>query len=123
MVGRDPACTYAAVCICPLTRKHRMSELRGGFATSIACGDLYCGMRSSTTRTFPTALLPAAPGVCVDHADLQNATLTVYLRATARTACCPQCQQPAHGIHSRYTRTAADLPWAGAAVRLGAPCP
>jgi transposase len=48
------------------------------------------------------------------HAD----TLTVHLQASASAAACPQCHQPAARIHSHYTRTAADLPWAGAAVRL-----
>jgi transposase len=44
--------------------------------------------------------------------------LTLYLRAGATSACCPQCQARSFQVHSRYTRAAADLPWAGAAVRL-----
>jgi transposase len=49
---------------------------------------------------------------------LHDDTLTVHLQASASAAACPQCHQPAARIHSHYTRTAADLPWAGAAVRL-----
>ncbi|MCA1636392.1 MAG: ISL3 family transposase [Acidobacteria bacterium] len=43
-------------------------------------------------------------------------TLVVELRQTS--ACCPRCQHPTRKIHSRYTRTVADLPWQGVAVRL-----
>jgi hypothetical protein len=54
----------------------------------------------------------------VRQAALHDDTLTVHLQASASAAACLQCHQPAARIHSHYTRTAADLPWAGAAVRL-----
>ncbi len=72
----------------------------------------------SHTRTVPTALLPKATGLHLRQVDLHNATLTIHLQASAATACCPQCHQPMSRIHSRYTRAAADLPWAGVMVRL-----
>jgi transposase len=34
------------------------------------------------------------------------------------TAICPSCQQPTSRVHSHYTRTLADVPWATVAVRL-----
>ena len=37
---------------------------------------------------------------------------------TAPTATCPICAQSSPRIHSRYTRTVADLPWAGRPVRV-----
>jgi transposase len=72
----------------------------------------------SHTRSFPTALLPKVSGLYLRHIDLHNDTLTVHLQASAPAACCPQCHQPTRRIHSRYTRAAADLPWAGTVVRL-----
>jgi transposase len=43
-------------------------------------------------------------------------TLVVEIRQT--TSHCPRCQQATRKIHIRYTRTVADLPWQGVAVRL-----
>ena len=40
------------------------------------------------------------------------------LTATAPAATCPLCGHASGRIHSRYARTLADLPWAGATVRL-----
>lgn len=73
---------------------------------------------SSSTRTIPTALVPKAPGVRLACVDLHDGTLTIHLQAHATSACCPQCHRPASRIHSRYTRAATDLPWAGTSVRL-----
>ena len=44
--------------------------------------------------------------------------VAVTLVATAPTATCPLCGHRTARVHSRYSRTLADLPWAGAAVRL-----
>ncbi len=37
---------------------------------------------------------------------------------TSVTTACPLCHQPSRHVHSRYTRTLADLPWARIPVRL-----
>ena len=37
--------------------------------------------------------------------------LTVTLRAEQEAPACPNCQTPAHRVHSHYERTLADLPW------------
>ena len=54
----------------------------------------------------------------LNYVDLHDGILMVHLQAGAASACCPQCRQLTRRIHSRYTRAAADLPWAGTVVRL-----
>lgn len=44
--------------------------------------------------------------------------LIIVATAIQDTACCPDCGQIATRMHSWYTRTLADLPWADAAVQL-----
>ena len=44
--------------------------------------------------------------------------ITIYLRARLKVVPCPDCGEPTGRIHSRYSRTLADLPWHGTAVRL-----
>ena len=44
--------------------------------------------------------------------------ITGRLVAIQSTAVCPRCIQPSAAVHSRYTRQAADLPWAGYRLRL-----
>src|SRR3712207_9293738 len=44
--------------------------------------------------------------------------MLVTARAVAAAAACPACAQRATRVHSRYTRTLADLPYGGTAVRL-----
>ena len=67
-----------------------------------------------------SVLLPGAPDLRCDALDLDlfASTITFEVTSTQPTSCCPQCQQPAGRIHSRYVRTLADMPWADAAVRL-----
>jgi transposase len=40
-----------------------------------------------------------------------TAEFTVTLKANQEAPACPNCQTPAHRIHSYYERTLADLPW------------
>ncbi len=44
--------------------------------------------------------------------------IEIRVRSTAGSAICPLCGRPSSRIHSRYTRTLADLPWHGTPVRL-----
>ena len=44
--------------------------------------------------------------------------ITIQLRARRKIVPCPDCGEPTSRIHSRYSRTLADLPWHGTAVRL-----
>src|SRR5215207_9519426 len=47
-----------------------------------------------------------------------HSSLTLVVRATRTQAECPRCQRPSTRVHSYYTRSVADLPWHGVAVRL-----
>jgi hypothetical protein len=44
-------------------------------------------------------------------------TVTIVVETMAPTGLCPLCSRPSGRIHSRYTRTLADLPWQGRIVR------
>lgn len=50
--------------------------------------------------------------------DEASPKITLQVTTTAVTATCPRCHAPSHRIHSRYTRTLADLPWAGIPVEI-----
>jgi transposase len=50
--------------------------------------------------------------------DPTTAQITLLVRSTQVSVPCPLCATPARRIHSRYTRTLADLPWADYRVRL-----
>ena len=52
------------------------------------------------------------------HRDAQASLMTLFVTSTQTAVCCPVCAMPAERIHSRYTRTLADLPWATYRVRL-----
>ncbi|HEY5868166.1 MAG TPA: ISL3 family transposase, partial [Candidatus Tectomicrobia bacterium] len=52
------------------------------------------------------------------HIDHTAAQITLLVCATQTSVSCPLCALPARRIHSRYTRTLADLPWADYHVRL-----
>jgi transposase len=45
-------------------------------------------------------------------------SLTLVVKATRTEAECPRCYRSSTRVHSYYTRTIADLPWHGVAVRL-----
>jgi len=50
--------------------------------------------------------------------DDTPAQITLRVQATQTRAPCPLCATPARRIHSDYTRTLTDLPWAQYSVRL-----
>ena len=52
------------------------------------------------------------------HIDTTSAQITLLVRSTQTRVPCPLCALPARRIHSRYTRTLADLPWADYRVRF-----
>lgn len=45
--------------------------------------------------------------------DEPQAHITLLVSSTQAKARCPGCNAPAQHVHSRYTRTLADLPWSG----------
>jgi transposase/helix-turn-helix resolvase-like protein/transposase IS204/IS1001/IS1096/IS1165 family protein len=69
-------------------------------------------MVAATARLIPPSLRVEARLVG-DHG------LTLRVTAEAAEARCPRCGEPAARLHSRVTRTRADVPWAGGVVRLG----
>jgi transposase len=54
--------------------------------------------------------------LAVTALEFTGARVTIHARVTGSTACCPSCQAPSERVHSHYTRTLADLPWAGLPV-------
>src|SRR5579885_1927168 len=58
------------------------------------------------------------PGFEVQEISVTEAEITVTACATRKTEVCPACQHSSSRLHSFYTRTPADLPVSGQAVRL-----
>lgn len=48
----------------------------------------------------------------------QSQTVIVELTSTQAAPACPRCATTGPRVHSRYTRTLADLPWADVAVQV-----
>lgn len=68
---------------------------------------------------MPTSTLLADPTAIRLETIIQHtSSLTLVVRATRVEAECPRCHRPSTRVHSYYTRTVADLPWHGVAVRL-----
>jgi len=65
-------------------------------------------------------VLPAGPLLHLEtwHLDEAAAQLTLCLTSVQTLVHCPVCQCPTQHIHSHYTRTVADLPWAHLRVVL-----
>ena len=49
----------------------------------------------------------------VTSLEFTGECIVIHARVTSATARCPTCQTPSRRVHSHYTRTLADLPWAG----------
>ncbi|RYF19901.1 MAG: ISL3 family transposase [Oxalobacteraceae bacterium] len=64
-------------------------------------------------KTEPIASGCPNPG---DNTEAEQRTLRI--RSHSKTARCPDCQCRSRSVHTRYTRTAADLPTCGTATRL-----
>ncbi len=58
------------------------------------------------------------PGFQITSVQTTDTTLTITAHARAPSACCPQCQQPSHRVHSSYMRTPHDLPISDRSVQL-----
>lgn len=68
-------------------------------------------MDSSTLLADPAAIR-------LEKIIQHQSSLTLVVRATQPEAECPRCHRPSPRVHSYYTRSVADLPWHGVAVRL-----
>lgn len=66
---------------------------------------------ASTSFTIPDRLH-------VEALSFDGGLLTISGCVRGAEARCPVCGEPSRRVHSRYTRTLADLPWSGFPVRL-----
>src|SRR6266508_3782672 len=66
----------------------------------------------------PSTLMPDPELVEVDYLSAEADLLTVVVSPRRSAVECPDCQQPARRVHSRYRRRLADRPWNGIRVRL-----
>lgn len=64
----------------------------------------------------PARLLPI--GLRIVHMAADRDSLSLLAEPETTSARCPLCGSPSKRVHSRYVRTASDLPWRGIAVRL-----
>jgi hypothetical protein len=69
-----------------------------------------------TSNLRLSSLIPA--GLIVDAIIESEAALVVSARSKASEYACPRCGTLSSRVHSRYVRTAADLPCAGKKVEL-----
>jgi transposase len=63
-------------------------------------------------------LLPDPAELRLDHLISESNAVTVVVQTAREAVPCPDCQHLSRRVHSHYTRTLADLPWTGIAVRL-----
>jgi hypothetical protein len=66
-------------------------------------------------RTTFAQALPNTTSLHLDTWDIDDAhaQITLLISSTQTAARCPGWNAPAQHVHSRYTRTLADLPWSG----------
>ena len=62
--------------------------------------------------------LPDPAGIRCEVVRFGPGIVTLKLEAIGLAVLCPGCGQPSRRVHSRYTRTLADLPWMGTPVRM-----
>ena len=69
-------------------------------------------------RPADVQLLFEHPGLTCEHLDISNQGITLTLTCQHPTATCPKCNSPTTRVHSHYSRTLRDLPWAGRTVTI-----
>jgi transposase len=67
---------------------------------------------------YVSPLLPLSEGLLIERIDATETTLTVAVVSTAASAACPLCACSSARIHSRYTRSVADVACGGRQVKL-----
>jgi len=67
---------------------------------------------------MPAHLLPDPAHVRLVYLCATDDQITVIACSMATDTRCPLCNHPSQGVHSRYTRTLADLPWQGIALQI-----
>lgn len=71
-----------------------------------------------STHKLATALVPKIAGLTLEQIKVEQQFISMFMVMLSSTARCPLCSKLANHIHSRYTRTIADLPWGTFIVRL-----
>jgi transposase len=66
----------------------------------------------------PYTILPDTERLHLLHLATTDDRITAVVETIAAGAPCPQCGQLSRHVHSRYTRSVADLPWNGVPFRL-----
>lgn len=66
----------------------------------------------------PATLLADPEAIRLEKIVSDISSLTLVVITTRAQAECPRCHRPSSRVHSYYTRSVADLPWHGVAVRL-----
>ena len=56
--------------------------------------------------------------LCVTGLNLEDHNITVYAQSYSTRARCPLCKQLSSHVHSKYSRSLTDLPWASLPVNL-----
>jgi transposase len=64
-------------------------------------------------------VLPAPELLDLSGVRVTESAITLVARTSSRLARCPVCGKRSRKVHSRYTRTLADLPWQGGPVTVG----
>ncbi len=67
---------------------------------------------------FPVSILLPFDQLVFEAVDVEHEGLTLTATSAVHATACPVCQSLSQRIHSRYTRTIADLPTAGRACTL-----
>ncbi len=67
---------------------------------------------------FPDILLPGTADLELVQLQAEPSAIALTLQPRQSQAPCPLCAHPSAQLHSRYSRTVADRPWAGVPVRL-----
>jgi transposase len=66
----------------------------------------------------PYTILPDTERLHLRHLATSDDQITAVVETIAASAPCPQCGQLSRHVHSRYTRSVADLPWHDVPFRL-----
>jgi len=65
-----------------------------------------------------TLLFPLPEGMLIEDVQATETSLSLTVRATHPTSCCPLCSQASSSIHSHYQRTLSDASCVGRQVQL-----
>jgi transposase len=68
--------------------------------------------------SLPTLMFPLCPDLLLEEITCEGRILCLTVRREARMGTCPDCAQDSGKVHSRYTRTLADVSFMDYAVRL-----